>query len=78
LEINANCAGEKTFRKKFFHWFDAFRIVKYMHFVHNDYYKKYPVTALASSLLQIRYGVKPVSQDAAVLLDVYRKKQRKL
>ncbi len=78
LEINANCAGEEAFSKKFLYWFDAFRIVKYMHFSHEGYYQKQPVLDVAYNLLQIRYEAITLPRNTAALLDMYRIKQRSL
>lgn len=53
-EINANCASEKQFVKRFFDNFNAFRVLKYLNFVHPDYYPEMEimeaVQALASEI----------------------------
>jgi hypothetical protein len=36
-EINRHTASLLNFRKRFFHYFNAFKIVKYLNFVHPDY-----------------------------------------
>jgi len=38
--INSNTSTMSNFKKRFFLWFDAFRILKYLNFVHQHYYKK--------------------------------------
>jgi glycosyltransferase involved in cell wall biosynthesis len=34
-ELKGNCATEKTYIHRFYQWFDAFKIIKYLNFVHN-------------------------------------------
>lgn len=33
-ELNANCATLDSFEKRFFQWFDAFKIIKYLNYIH--------------------------------------------
>lgn len=35
-DCNGNCARLETFQKRFFHHFNAFRVIKYLNFVHPD------------------------------------------
>lgn len=39
-ELKANCSSIESFRKRFFHFFDAFIILKYLNFSHQNFYKK--------------------------------------
>ncbi|MFV0591968.1 MAG: glycosyltransferase family 2 protein [Draconibacterium sp.] len=39
-ELNANCASESMFKKRFFQKFNAFRILKFLNFAHNGFYEK--------------------------------------
>ena len=39
-DINKNCSSEESFRKRFFQKFNAFKILKYVHFAHNNYFEK--------------------------------------
>lgn len=41
--INANVAKIENFNRKFFHWFDGFRVVKYLNFAHENYFEKTPI-----------------------------------
>lgn len=43
LEISANCASERQFVKRFFDHFNAFRVLKYLNFVHPVYYPEIEV-----------------------------------
>lgn len=49
-EVNANAGSPEAFRKRFFHMFDAFRILKYVHFSHQIYYSKQPVEQVEKML----------------------------
>lgn len=51
-EINSNTSGKKSFMKRFFGWFNMFRIVKYLNHVHVGLYEKQPVTIAARGLLK--------------------------
>jgi hypothetical protein len=56
LELKSNTSGIASFRKRFFTWFNMFRIVKFMNAVHREIYSKVPVTVAAADLLK-RLGV---------------------
>ncbi len=70
-EIGKNTGTPASFRKRFFGWFNMFRIVKYMNFVHGCLYSRVPVSESAYDLLRI-IGRDPGSKDPASLLACYR------
>ncbi|HYQ56716.1 MAG TPA: glycosyltransferase family 2 protein, partial [Draconibacterium sp.] len=39
-ELNSNCSRLETFQVRFFQKFNAFKILKYLNFVHENYYQK--------------------------------------
>ncbi|MDD4754493.1 MAG: glycosyltransferase family 2 protein [Prolixibacteraceae bacterium] len=39
-DLNRNCSSLKTFNSRFFQKFNAFKILKYLNYVHNNYYEK--------------------------------------
>lgn len=39
-DLNQNCSSLKSFRTRFFHKFNAFKILKYLNFAHENDYKK--------------------------------------
>lgn len=39
-EVNANCASPAQFSKRFFDYFNAFRVLKYLNYVHEGFYSK--------------------------------------
>jgi len=50
-EINANASNINAFKKRFFQWFDAFRVLKYLNFAHPHFYKKFPVKETVNKYL---------------------------
>jgi hypothetical protein len=71
LEIKNNTNGLRSFEKRFFSWFNMFRIVKYLNSVHETLFSREPVTGPASSLLnEIGAGIE--SDDPVSLLRRYR------
>jgi hypothetical protein len=54
MEIKNNTSGMPSFRKRFFGWFNMFRIVKYLNFTHLDFFEKEPVDLSALKLLEER------------------------
>jgi len=71
LEIKNNTNGLRSFEKRFFSWFNMFRIVKYLNSVHETLFSREPVTGPASSLLN-EIGVSIESDDPVSLLRRYR------
>jgi hypothetical protein len=75
LEIKNNTNGLRSFEKRFFSWFNMFRIVKYLNSVHDTLFSREPVTRSASSLLY-EIGVGFESADPVSLLRYYRMLER--
>ncbi len=54
VEINSNTASEQAFIKRFFNWFNMFKVVKYLNWSHqNESYRKIEVAEAASELMGI-------------------------
>ena len=70
--VNENCSTKDVFGKRFFEVFNAFKIVKYLNFVHGKHYSKVPVADAALSLLEKMNSDVPPSGDAENLLGVFR------
>jgi hypothetical protein len=47
MELQKNTASETTFRKRFFHWFNAFMVMKYVHFARDKHYPNVVVDEVA-------------------------------
>lgn len=74
-EIKSNTSGLDSFKKRFFGWFNMFRIVKYLNFVHSDMFEKQPVVVSASVLLET-IGVDLKSEDPIEMLKYFRKLEK--
>lgn len=74
-EINANSATSVNFRKRFFGWFNAFMILKYLHFVHPKYYDYVSVEKAAEFLLTELTEKQPAVTSVEDLLKHYQKRQ---
>ena len=71
MEIKNNTSGIASFRKRFFEWFNMFRIVKYLNMVHTGIFEKKPVDVSASELLE-NTGRSFKSKEPLNLLLYYR------
>lgn len=74
LQMNIHSAEPRTFRKRFFAWFNAFRLLKFLNYCRENYREDQSVTGPASTLIE-RLGKKPGSQSRDLLLQ-YRELQR--
>lgn len=50
-KIKANATSEIHFVKLFFNWFNAFKVLKYMHFARDNFYSDVLVSEVANDLL---------------------------
>ena len=51
LKMRKNATSEKHFVKLFFNWFNAFRVLKYMHFARDSYYPDIAISEASNTLL---------------------------
>jgi len=73
IEINSNTSNINTFRKRFFSWFDAFRILKYLNFIHQNYFDKELINNAIKKYLKF-VGIKNIDTDNSYsLLEKIRK-----
>jgi len=70
-EIRKNTSGLSSFGKRFFGWFNMFRIVKYLNYIHQDYFEKIAVEVAAFELLDT-IGVYNEFKNPTSLLLLYR------
>lgn len=71
IEIRNNTSGADSFRKRFFSWFNMFKVIKYLNFIHQESLSKIPVTLAAAELMKMR-GRHIESNDTADVLVFYR------
>ncbi len=60
--INNNIADKNNFSRKFFHWFDGFRVVKYLNFSHEKYFSKIPIVEATNTLISSAKYIKITPQ----------------
>jgi len=77
-EINSNTARIQNFRKRFFAWFDAFRIIKYINAAHEKYYRKVPVHSAVKEYLKKTESVRFYDNNIKKMLRNFRDIERKL
>jgi predicted transcriptional regulator len=76
-EINTNSSNLRSFIKRFYHWFDAFRVLKYLNFAHETYYSKQDILDEANKLYGTITGKDFRLKDHKEILEKYRKLERK-
>jgi hypothetical protein len=66
------------FVKRFFNWFDGFMVLKYMHFVRDNFYPSIEITEVAKELIILSGRNLPnANPGAKELLLYYRDWERK-
>ncbi|MBN1950580.1 MAG: hypothetical protein JW801_05220 [Bacteroidales bacterium] len=70
-EIKQNTRGLDSFRKRFFLWFDAFRIVKYLNFSHEQHYSRLAVDMAVRKYFAL-IGIQEEKPATAELLITFR------
>jgi hypothetical protein len=70
-EIKNNTSGKASFKKRFFDWFNMFRIVKYLNHVHLNVFEKKPIDVSSSELLE-EIGINFNSKESLDLLLIFR------
>lgn len=51
-DLNRNCSGPATFCSRFFHKFNAFKILKFLNFTHGKFYSKGPMAEQKAKLFK--------------------------
>ena len=77
-EIGQNSASERTRRNRFFHWFNGFRTMKFIHHARDDYYGAKYISEEARSLLLLKEIKVPGQASVRELLNIYRRLEREL
>jgi hypothetical protein len=74
-EVKNNTSGIQSFKKRFYGWFNMFKVVKYLNFVHLNFFEKKPVEISALELLEV-IGASPESEEPVDILLFYRKMEK--
>lgn len=70
-QVNANTSNSESFQKRFFQWFDAFMLLKYMNFANEKCFSRKPVTSESHKILPFK-GIQAVNLSVIDLLEIYR------
>jgi len=77
LEIQANCASLRSFRKRFFQWFDALRVLKFIHHASRHAYPRQELECACRKLLRWQGAADELqSASARELLLYFRDRDR--
>lgn len=71
-EIRKNSPSQESFVKRFYVWFDAFRVLKLVHYLRDEIYPDSPVS-VESTLLLKKLGIGSDSDQTKEILNTYRK-----
>jgi hypothetical protein len=74
-EIRGHTSSAEAFVKRFYRWFDGFRVMKFVHYARDHFYGEEDICVAAQELLR-RSGQSTVSANARELLGAYRRIQR--
>lgn len=66
-EINQNTSVAETFGKRFFLWFDAFKLLKYLNFAHETFFTRKAISIEADQLLKMISKTKAESSSKNVI-----------
>lgn len=74
-EVKNNTSGIQSFKKRFYGWFNMFKVVKYLNFIHLNFFEKKPVDVSAIELLELT-GTSPGLKEPIDLLLYYREMEK--
>lgn len=66
--IKNNSASKETFINRFFHWFDALKLLKYVHHSRDEHHTNVPVLEASQWLLSESYSIQVSSEKEALLI----------
>jgi len=75
-EIFENTSSETAFRKRFFHWFNGFQAMKFIHHARDHFYGKRSVQNEAAKLLSLKRCGEADAVSVLQLLTIYRRLDR--
>lgn len=74
-ELRQNTASSGNFRKRFFHWFNAFQLMKYLHYRREVTGESGDTVEEAARLNALRYMESAIANSPGNWLDIYRQLQ---
>lgn len=72
IDARQNTGNLKAFRKRFFMWFDAFKLLKYLNYANETHYQRNSVVTESTKLLTLKNIPSNNIKDVFELLEVYR------
>jgi hypothetical protein len=76
-EIKKNSTDLVSFTNRFFRWFDAFRVLKLIHYLRDNQFQNSAIVQESLALLQA-FKIKKYPNNSASLLEIYRQLERKM
>ena len=76
IEINNNSSAPDTFIKRFYQWFNMFRVIKYLNFVHKKHFSRVHVKLAAIEFLDKSGYGSFRNMNTSELLECFRKLQK--
>ena len=76
IKIRKESPNLGVFKKKFFDWFNAFRVIKFLNYAHENSFDKQNVRTESVKLLNIYYPNIKKTHNISDLLNVYRQIQK--
>ncbi|WP_420575266.1 glycosyltransferase [Ekhidna sp.] len=67
-DLKKQVNSQKQFVKRFFHWFDAFKILKYVHFCRDEFYQNVELEEALGWLRQKHYFLKGTKESLLIQL----------
>lgn len=76
VEINNNSSAPDTFIKRFYQWFNMFRVIKFLNFAHKKHFSRIPVRLAAIEFLEKSGQGSFRKMNTTELLEYFRKLQK--
>jgi glycosyltransferase involved in cell wall biosynthesis len=74
-EVKSNSASPESFRKRLYHWFNMFKVVRFLNFSHESFYSRIPAADAAAEIMRLS-GLRNFDTDPLALLLYMRRLER--
>jgi hypothetical protein len=75
-DIKSKTSDYRSFQKRFYSWFNGFKVIKYVHYCRDNYYNNINVEEASRWLLENFHGLNLATTDPLSLLEIYRELDR--
>lgn len=76
LEIQSNTTNIRSFKNRFFKWFNAFMVMKYLHYARDNFYENIEVVDAANWFLTLKKPSRIGTQSPKQILELFRQMDR--